>query len=530
MTTKPATDFIRAAVVAARTLSPREIRFGTDGITVIDMVGNAHEIKSEVSVPDNAALNEAAQSYDLRHYGGWRSAGNEIDVSGNGKFSYTEKDGVFSLRPKKPRAPCLEALITVDADKLAAVRSLYGKKGVDIFIAVDGDARAHDISLAMASELSLSGHAASLTLPPEDKYRNGRDETAAEQDGLPLFERAETEWSVRCGDRRSGFDNAVAAGQSRVVVVPDRHLASRFGYVTDEGVEARERPFVLIGVQIEKSAPVAKISLSKAAAALATTLELVENAPWTVYNDKKAARQKSRDPGPKTWHQTTEAVAEAFVERKAPRGYVSGKALFFHGPVAFSIYDGNPIAAFVDTPRGPILFTGREYVGSSTKSGVVSMARGDIEKASRDKGFTVANVDSLAEFLKLGDLELKQIASRFRNAKNEFDHPRSCKVDIKKLRTYLSERLETLEEGLDKANRQTRPTYVKAGHWRALSHLARTRDALAEALGKPLPHLGDADHFEAMHKRETAAADEHQVNLRDAKRATDAGPSLSAGM
>lgn len=510
----PAANHLRAALSAARLVSAREVVLDADGIEFTDPLGGKHRRASSQPYPGHEQI-MVVLNQEFRHK--WNS---ESSIAGHGNWKFKEDGGKLVLKASKPRFAALESVFSAAPEELAKLRSLYGHPDVDIFIACEGEARARDVAVAFATELNLSGRTAKLSLAPEARYRYGYRETAEEQNGPPIFQASDAAdaqaWDIFHSDEGVNMKGLGVAdnGMSRIAIWTDPGMASRFFQATDEALAPSRRTTVLIGVQLEKSSPVGKIVLSAKAEAIATTDETVTNAPWTRHNERKAARDNARPKAPRTWHQTTEAVGEAFVARQAPRGYVSNKSLFFHGPVAFSVFDGNPVAAIVDIPgKETVIFCGREPGIGGTTAGTVTSACGDISRAAKAVGLREIYVGDLTSFLSLGGEPLNRIARGLRARKNEAEFPASCEIDTVKLAQYLSEQLEYADEGLKAAFKTQVPTHTKAMAYHRLARLAEFKDMMCGFLGVALPEAGDATEYDTLANDMTAKARDRQNEL-----------------
>ncbi|MBY3155450.1 hypothetical protein HFO56_24290 [Rhizobium laguerreae] len=511
-------DYIRAALTTTRLVAGREVVIRPDGITVTDPFNGKHHFANLGPPPPKSLIDETLRNSFYSYTG---SRDREMKASGHGAWQVTEKDGNFVLKATKKRHAALEALVAADAEHLALMRSLYGVANVDILVACEGDARTREVALAFASELNLSGRHTTLDLAPERGYAAYSPRVAADdQDGPELFEvpqKVGQQWIVAVVEEPRGRPRPPPppAGVSRIVVFEDEHAARNYGKATEGSFAPSRRPAVLVGIALEDSTPTATIVMSAAAKAAARADLDVKNAPWTIYNERKAARLKSRPPVAKTWHQTTDQVARAFVARKAPRGFVSNKSLFFHGPVAFSVYERNPVAALVDLPNGKtLLFSGRDSGQHNTLAGTVSSAMGDIHVAATTTEFREFHVGELTDFLTLGDLQLDAVASRVGRGKKEAEYPSSCSVDAAKLEEYIVKRRNRADAELEQTSKQSVATYTKSASWRELANIARFRNAMVELLGIPLPDMGDADEFAARAKSISNAAQTRQEKLR----------------
>jgi hypothetical protein len=513
-----AKSYIRAALTASRLVAGREIVFRDDGITVSDPFNGKHHFSAVEAPPSKELLERGIYQRSFNDYFSSHRP-NDVKFSGHGTWKVSGADGTFKLKPVKNRNAALESVTAANADDLAALRALYHVADVDIVVACEGEARTREIALAFAAELNLSGHATELCLLPEYQYNwsLGRNETADDQDGPVMFsapKKVGQSWIVQIASKESP-PLPPTPGISRITIWEDERQADRYRWMTPGAFAPNRRPAVAVGVTLTDSNPVATIVLSTAAQSATSSVKNTENAPWTLYNERKAKRLKSRPPVAKTWHQTTDQVARAFITRLAPRGYVSNKSLYFHGPVAFSVYDRNPIAALVDLPDGKtILFTGRSDGLGGTLAGTVSGATGDIANASRDSGFIEFHVDELTDFLTFADFQLNNMASRLRHKKNEGDYRSTCTIDPEKLERYILNRRKIADDELAHLNRKTSvATYTKARSWAELERIARFRDAMVAHLKIDLPDMGDAEQFAATHQEINEAAKNRQTGL-----------------
>jgi len=523
-------DLVLAALTHARDIAAREVRISEGEVAVVDYTGNLH-----TAVPVDASPSiPLADVRDALHSrkGGYYHLDPNWDVEttlkelGNWSLSADSQTGL-TLRPRKAPAPCLEAVADFAEEDLARLRSLYRQGGFDVLVMCEGDPRTRELATAMMAERRQIGLPTSLSLLALEKRYNWRDQKTRDYQGwiAPVATAEGADWSIRHIDYKDAYGHMQATfdgPEARVIVMARKQYGlSAERMITD--LDRRERPLVGIHVHLQDSKPVGRIAFSPRLLPRTSLVSGFEDAPWDAYRDRKEARLKSRPPAPKTWHQTTEAVAKAFVERKAPRGYVSSRSLYFHGPVAYSISDRNPIAAIVDNPKGgkPFLFEGRKPGIGGTQAGTVSSAQGDISQAA-GKDFHILHVGDLTRFVRLGDLALNDIASSFRSRKNEAEFPATCRINRDGLTTWIEERVAQLQEKLDGMAKTKFATYERSQVYRAQAGLANFRDVVADAFGMSLPPAGDAKAFRQMAEEEQAAAHQRQEELKERRRAFDA--------
>jgi hypothetical protein len=255
-----------------------------------------------------------------------------------------------------------------------------------------------------------------------------------------------------------------------------------------------------------------------------TGAERGREAKEVAMGEAKASGSAQRKARRRTWHSTTAQVAEAFVSREAPRGFVSGESLFFHGPIAFSVWYGNPIAAFVETPDGEtVLFLGRH--GKVLKPAVVSMAQGDIVEAAGGR-FPIIRMDGLGAFLSLGDVPAGIVALRLKGRKDEDRYPRAASIVPSGLARWFEDRHSELVAERDAAHRSgvTFQTWRQVQSMGALVDLCDLRDRLSERFGIGLPALGDAQGYRADHAKAQVRCADRQTEL-DARKAAKAPSS-----
>jgi hypothetical protein len=530
----PTEQYIRSAMTAARNISGRELTFTENGIVVTDPLGDKHGFTTEAPRP---SASEILAMLPNKARGFYYSSSDHVEFPGLGSWKLKDR-AIPVIKPEKQRFAALEALFTADPDDLAKLRSLYDFPDTDIFISCEGDTRSRDVAIAFATELNLTGHNAKLGIAPEssDWSYDGKHDKSYEGTILfsPVAKRLKQSWDITHRKSEYGYPGneqskvPATPGTSRIVVLESARMAYHFRNADQRGFNMPDRRQVIVGIEIIRSTPTAKIIFSEKAAADCSTRKTPENAPWTRHNERKAARLKARPPAPRTWHQTTQDVADAFVARIAPRGFVSGKALYFHGPVAYSLYDRNPVAALVDLPDGrTLMFNGRAPGQGGTLAGTVTSASGDIDNSARDTPILRFNVGDLLNLITIGGIPLDVFAWRAGREKNEHAYPRTCSVDLEKLDTYIAARREAALESLDEAFQTSMPTYKKANAYGFLAGVARFRDTMAELFNIDLPDVGNAAEYAALETDMSRKARARQVSL-DEKRKAEAQPAPAA--
>jgi len=541
-------ELVRAAVAHAKRSAARELRFSLSGIEMGGHYGAVTPLTRE-GRPVAFSLDAVARHLqsNARVGDGWfRDGVDGIEFETLGTWTKAvAEDGTVRLKARKVGAPCLEALAAFDAEDLAALRALYRQGGVDVYVIAEGESRARDVGLAFHAERRAVSLPTRLDLPVrmerwpyeevgDHKGPEAFDQPASRDPAWEVVVLGETQAYPRVIpgiDRlRDGLLEGKPHEGGRVHVSDDNRrswgLYERF--VEEAG--KRSRAIAVMHVGLVKSQPVARIALNPAARTLAATPLQVADAPWETFLARREARAAARPDKPRTWLPTTEHVAESFVARVAPRGFVSGESLFFHGPVAFSVWRDNPIAAFArKADGGEVLVMGREPSIGGGKAAIVSMAQADIRKALGDK-VQVIEMDGLSEFLRVGEVGVGLVAGSGRRSKAGPELPRSCTVDAKGLGTWFEARHKQALEQRDHAYRTkvSYQTWTQVQAEGALVRLSELRDRLADLFAVTLPPVGDLGAYRTRHAEACARYEARQAELA-ARRAPAADAPEPAG-
>ena len=497
--------FLRAALAHAVRLGGRELRLGPAGAVALDGLGRPVRLErgGEPALPDLVALGHVIDGRERWAFR--RQAAEEIELHGLGTWAVRRlPEGGLVLRAKRPPAACLEALVEAEPESLSTLRALYRLPGIAMHLSCDGETRARELALALVAERRMLGLPTRPFLPDPPE----RTERPPAHDGTDTFDlppAAGAPWSVEMRDRtpsgsgpaRLGDGSRPPDGASRVLVTPNRHDHwVRFG---SGPVDAGGRPVILMRVSIQASTARARLAFSPEALALATGTAPFADAPWDAYRARREIRRSARPAKPKTWHTTLDAVAKAFHARTAPRGLLSGNALYFHGPVAYALGDQNPIAAYVRSIDGkPLLI----YARSAPHL-----------RGSEAAGVRAVTVDALGPLVRLGGHALSDIPWRYGRDKSEHTLPHEAEMLPGPLADWIVQRRDALEAELDAAYATRYPTGRQSSAYRILAEHARTRDALCAALGLDLPCVGEASDLERRGKAASAAADRRQAEL-----------------
>lgn len=524
-------DLVLAALTHARNIAAREVRIAEGVVSVLDYQGNLLPAVP-VEAPASIRYEDVRDALHSRKGGYYHLDPNwdvETTLKDLGNWSVvSDSQTGLTLRPRKAPSPCLEGVAEVDAESVARLRSLYAQGGFNVIVMCEGEPRTRELATALMAERRQIGLPTNLTLLASENRHGWRNQPKS-RDYQGFFQPVATAegapWSIRqveYKDAHGHINMAFDGDETRVFVMS----LKRYGLTAERmaaDMEKRKSPSACIHVSLKDSKPVMRVAFTSSLLPRTSTETGFKDAPWDIYNERKEARLKSRPPAPKTWHQTTEAVARAFVRREAPRGYVSSRSIYFHGPVAYSISDRNPIAAIVDNPKGgkPFLFMGRQPGIYGGQAGTVSSAQGDISQAAGDD-FHILDVGDLTRFVRLRDLGLNDLAASFRGSKNETEFPSTCRINRDGLSYWIEERAEHLRGEIERMSKTKFATFNRSQVYRAMAGLADFRDIVAESFGMWLPSVGDAKSFRQMAQEEKAAARKRQEGFKEKRDAFDA--------
>lgn len=520
-------EIFRGVLLNCRERAGREIVISEGGVEVKGFFGN----KSEMTQNGNAILlsiddvQNLFQNTNIKNYN-YRSRGFEISVPGLGDWSYEIKDGAIRIKPKRTPKPCIEAVASGLGSNLSRMRSLYDQGGFNIFVACEGETRAADLMQAMIAERrSLNLPTVAHYAPVTERYRP--DIVHSMPQGVDVDTSANgIKWNIRQVTQRQAAEVAVAksmsASEANVYIfhfeASTANNISRWAHQIEK-FDREDYPAAILTVELKKSEPVGKIGFVSALGPLVQVGSKFEKAPWDLFEEKRKSRAVSRPTKPKTWHQTTESVAEAFIAREAPRGLLSSESLYFHGPIAYAVYHNNPVAAFVDLPDGrTALFTGRNHSLGGTAAGTASSAIGDIEVAAKNGKFERFGVDDLRDFITWGDEYLTDIPRRCKYAKDEENRPRSATIDFGKMADWIETKTDHLRKEIEGAMKAKIETYRKANAYKAMACHAELRNQLSEFFGVELPPVVDPVEYRAIGSQYEKLARQRQYSLEQKKR------------
>ena len=431
--------------------------------------------------------------------------------------------------PRKPFPVTLGMLATFDPEQTAKLRSLYSRSDVVIQSEVAGETRAVDLAFVITAERAMIGLPSETSIVHEESYGSPHERLPALDPPSEFVGRPVWTFGLR------GL-HGMRKGQEVDPTVAISATLSRYSYVGRdiEGLEDDGVPTVRIDIDIVDSKPVGRITFSASAQLLVNPdIAKAPDLPWNMI-DAESARRRSRAPArQKTWLPTTAHVGQAFVARKLPRGYVSGKSLYFHGPIAYSESDSNPVAAFVNDKNGsPTLVFGRN--GRWNGSAVASMAQGDIGDAARAAGLIdghhiVATTRPPAEgcipavgigdtrgVLSFAGIPAEKAPRHFRDSKDEDSHPRTATLDPKALGEWLADREASARQEISDAHASGAkyPTKRRAEAFSAMLALDKHIGCINDLYGFSIPRPADIEEirkdadfaWEAYRRREAALA------------------------
>lgn len=520
-------ELFRAVLLNCRERAGREILVSEGGVEVKGFFGE----KSEMTRNGGAilmsidGLQDLFKNSNIRNYN-FRSRTFEISVPGLGDWSYKVKDGSISFRPKRPPRPCIEAVVPAIGNNLARLRSLYDQGGFNIFVACEGEKRAAELMQAMIAERrSLKLPTVAHYAPVTERYRS--DIVYSMPQDVDIDNSAEgAKWNIRQVTERQAAEVAVAkstsAKEANVYIFNlEAHTANHISRWERqiEKFDSQDFSSVIFTVSLQKSEPVGRIGFVSSLGPLLQVGSKFENAPWEIFEEKRKARSASRPSKPKTWHQTTASVAEAYIAREAPRGLISSESLFFHGPIAYAVFYNNPVAAFVDLPDGrTALFTGRNHSLGGTAAGTASSAIGDVEVASRNGNFERFRVDDLRDFITWGNVQLADIPRKCQYSKDEEMRPRGASVDFEKLATWVEDKTARLQSEIEESLKTKVGTFRKASAYRAMAYHAELRNKLSEFFSIDLPLVVDPVEYREIGAEYEKLANQRQRSLEQKKR------------
>lgn len=443
-------------------------------------------------------------------------------------------DDTLVIKPRKRLPVALEQVFKAKPADLNRLRSLYRKGGFTIGIMCRGETRADAVLATLAAERNQVGLDTSVAFSKSRNVYGNEAESLIKTsriDGIPVSEG--DPWVLEACDRRDLVPNVSSKPMpdaqyetARVYVAPypgnGRYLPHK--EAIEKHINQRGHgPSLIITVDVTSDGPVAEFTFSKSLMVMTTPKHEFKDAPWAAVGEQKAKRD-AKPKAPKTWFSTTEDVAKSFVSRQAPRGYISSRTIYFHGPIAYSIYDRNPIACILDTPKGkPLLLIGREQGIGGTMAGTVSGACGDIVSAAGN-AFQIVHVGDLKEIIRYGGKKLDELPRHFRNDKNEDDFPETASLHKTAFSKWLKAEFKDRSASLEKALETTFATHVKASAYQSLAALIGLRDTIAETYGIALPDLGNAKSYRTKAKAERKAAAERLDDLRERKSASAPRP------
>lgn len=223
----------------------------------------------------------------------------------------------------------------------------------------------------------------------------------------------------------------------------------------------------------------------------------------------------------KTWHSSGEDLARAFLDQEAPRGFVSSKNMFFHGPVLYSQWHGNPIAALVRVP-GELEWLVTGTSDACPKKEITTKALNRVIRDNGDHGYRHVSMEKLNDILSWNGEELSDYA-RFNSiprhrSNDEKDRPPLCELREDRFRAWITGKIRDAELGIEKACKTKFATGNKAAAFRYLAACGELADLVREKFGFTLPVVENIQGLRARAQHTAELAEDRRLLLRERKR------------
>lgn len=525
----------RGLAAHAGLMGMRQVVLSPTGATVADGQGRSVPATWQGATLAGMAdgVHAALRLANTSPYGGDRPRSEDeldsVDFGDHGTWRMSRDGDTVTLTADKPGPTCVDALLPGPADAMAEVRALYGKPGVDIVVACAGRTRSRDMARAIASETGSLGLPFTLAMPkPWDRPRGyGHEWSVAPIDATPGPPVVIRHLDTRDFDSFATTRGEAPDGARVTVGEPGRWISHRMAAMAEAH---GDRPVAMVSVTLsrEDSKPRLETFLSPGARSLLSEpTPMPADAPWETLAARRGKHHATRTPKPKTWHSTTDQVAEAYVAREAPRGRVSGDTLFFHGPILWSLYRNNPIAAYVTDKDGETFVLEGRSVTGGTKGGTVSSAIGDLHAAAKGRVRFLNVRGDMSPFLRWGDMGVGQAWAKVSRGKSEGDMPRDCTVDGPALSAWLAAAMGRATAEQLEAYKSAFPTARLFGAINDRLRLHDLRETLGTRLGLDLAPIGDRSLVQGDLNRANAthAARTADIAARKAARAEAAAPA-----
>lgn len=220
----------------------------------------------------------------------------------------------------------------------------------------------------------------------------------------------------------------------------------------------------------------------------------------------------------KTWHSSGDSLAKAFLDQQAPRGFISSKNIFFHGPVLYSQWHGNPVAALVRVPgEMEWLITGTGDACPSKETS--SRALGRVIRDNGEHGYRHVALANLNDLLLWNGEDLAGYARSNSYARGRANDEKSrdplCELQEDRVRVWLSAKILAAEKELESAKGTKFATFRKSGAYGGLIHYGELSKLLTMKFGFRLPVVKDIDSLRAKMRFATEAAQHRQDVLAE---------------
>jgi len=488
-------DPFRSLLLIARRLCATSVRISSAGEATIVLPNGSEATPKIGGAPITLDIN-AITSSDLYYHGRLSRAGDSLIHLDGVEWRIKDKNGI-SLTPKKPFPSTLSMIAEFDPESLARFRSLYDRDDVIIRCDIAGETRAKDLAATIMAERAMIG------LPSRSNVVYETWHTNSPENLPPLDPIGEGSiWGILVEGRYRSRRQL-----SETVEITYTH-SKNANIRNIDGAEDAGIPIIRLDIEIVDSKPVGLISFSAAAKPLTNPeLATAPELPWNVIETEIARRKAKAPKRQKTWLETTAKVGHAFIEQKLPRGYVSGRSLFFHGPIAYSESYNNPIAAFVADRNGdPTLVFGRStrWAGSA----VTSTAQSDIVTAAHAAGLIRGYIDpspddlvpsirlgSLQATLSFADIPATDVPRHFMRSKDEDKYPRLAKLHELPLQEWYAQEEEILRKEIQEAHNSgaNYPTLRRVRAFEALIHLHDHITRVNDIYAFSIPVIQDID-------------------------------------
>lgn len=428
------------------------------------------------------------------------------------------------IEPRVRQPSALNDVFNVDAFNLNRLRSLYARGGLIIGVTCQDQADADAVIVALSSERHQLGLNTKITFLNEGLKERRRKK------GI-LFKPIKT-----CQTVEADLWHIVECRNDQFIKLVDPHLIDRSNtddtthvYVsTYSGKNAkfangrtlkkhiRENkglPLLMITVRTTDNKPDADFSFSAGIYAMSSPAHF----PWVTLKGQTPTSTQTLNNYSKSVEvfPTVESAAAGYISRQFARGWTSASDLYFHGPIAYSISDTNPIACILEVPDwNPVLLVGRTRNAGGRFGSRVTKAWREIINAAENE-FTIFHIQDLTAFIRFGGAHLANVPQYFRRGGDETEFPKTVSLHKVALENWITSEFETRWESIHSNSQPAFPTHVKANAYQALAALASFRDFVSASMKVHLLEIGDFEAYRYKASEERVAAQKHIEEMRD---------------